>query len=52
MARDNDKKGKFTYWEKTAIILIVILIIIIMILVFNEKIKEYLEIFKAWYEKG
>ena len=52
MVKDNDEKDKYTCWEKAAIILIIILIIIIILLIFNEKVKEYLEIFKAWYQKG
>ena len=52
MVKGNIQKNKFTCWEKAAIILIIILIIIIILLIFNEKVKEYLEILKAWYEKG
>ena len=52
MHKDEEGKIKFTIWEKTAVFIIVILVIIILLLIFNEKIKEYFEIFKYWYDQG
>ncbi|MBC8387164.1 MAG: hypothetical protein H8E13_03845 [Actinobacteria bacterium] len=52
MHKDEEGKIKFTIWEKMAVFIIVILVIIILLLIFNEKIKEYFEIFKSWYDQG
>jgi len=49
MVGDEDKKSRFTVWEKVAIAVIVILIIIIILLIFNQEIKEYIVVFKNWY---
>jgi len=49
MVGNEDKKSRFTVWEKVAIAVIVILIIIIVLLIFNREIKEYIEVFKNWY---
>lgn len=46
---DKDKKTGLTLLEKIAIVVIVILVIIIIFLIFNQEIKEYIEIFKEWY---
>lgn len=48
---ENEKK-RLTIWERAAIAIIIILIIIIVLLIFSENIKEYIEIFKDWYEGG
>jgi len=48
----NKRKIKLTVLEKVAISIIVILIIIILLLIFNKQIKEYIEIFRAWYESA
>jgi competence protein ComGC len=50
MNEDEDRKTGFTLLEKIAIAVIVVLVIIIVLLIFNEEIKEYIEIFKEWYE--
>jgi hypothetical protein len=51
--QDNEgKKRSLTIGEKTAILFIVILIIVILLLIFNKQLKEYFEIFKAWYESA
>jgi len=52
MIDNEDRKSKFTVWEKIAVAVIVILIIIIILLVFNQNIKEYFEVLKNWYESG
>ena len=49
MADDEEKKSRFTVWEKVAVAVIVILIIIIILLIFNQEIKEYIEVFMNWY---
>ena len=49
MVGDEEKKSRFTVWEKVAIAVIVILIIIIILLIFNREMKEYIEVFKNWY---
>jgi alpha-N-acetylglucosamine transferase len=43
------KKSRFTVWEKVAVAVILILLIIIVLLIFNQEIKEYIEVFKNWY---
>ena len=50
MVGDEEKKSRFTAWEKIAVAVIVILIIIIILLIFNQNIKEYIEVFKNWYK--
>ncbi len=50
MTGDNKRKKGFTVSEKIAIAVIVILIIIILFLIFYQDVKEYIEIFKNWYE--
>ncbi|MFO7928698.1 MAG: hypothetical protein R6U35_03420 [Candidatus Humimicrobiaceae bacterium] len=47
-----NKKKELNFWEKLAIGIIIILAIIIFIILFNEQIKQYIEIIKAWYESG
>jgi hypothetical protein len=50
MPDDKDSsKRRLSVFEKLAIIIIIILVVLIMLLIFNEQIKEYIEIFKAWY---
>ncbi|MBN2073321.1 MAG: hypothetical protein JW770_05190 [Actinobacteria bacterium] len=46
------KKGGLTLWEKLAIAIIVLLIVSILFLIFNEKLMEYWEAFRSWYEGG
>ncbi|MEA2016318.1 MAG: hypothetical protein U9O59_06410 [Actinomycetota bacterium] len=50
MAEDKKRKKIFTVFEKIAIAVIIILVIIIIFLIFYQDIKEYIEIFKEWYE--
>jgi hypothetical protein len=50
MSGDKERKPGLTVWEKIAVVIIVILIIIIILLIFNQEIKEYIEVFKNWYE--
>jgi hypothetical protein len=52
MLDQNKTNAKLTVLEKTAISIIVILIIVILLLIFNKQIKEYIEIFKNWYESA
>lgn len=52
MIDNEDRKSKFTIWEKIAVAVIVILIIIIILLIFNQNIKEYFGILKDWYESS
>lgn len=49
MVGNEGKKARLTVWEKVAVAVIVILIIIIILLIFNQEIKEYIEVFKNWY---
>ena len=49
MVGNEEKRSRFTIWEKVAVAVIVILIIIIILLIFNQEIKEYIEVFKNWY---
>lgn len=50
MIVDKKERTGFTVWEKLAVAVIVILIIIIIILIFYQDIKDYIEIFKNWFE--
>ncbi len=52
MLDQNKRKAKLTALEKAAISIIVILIIVILLLIFNKQIKEYIEIFRTWYESA
>jgi len=48
----NKTRRLFSAVEKIAVAIIVILILVIILLVFNRQLKEYYEIFKAWYENA
>ena len=52
MSGNFSENNRLKWWEKLIITMIVILILLIIFLIFNEKIIEAIQVFKAWYSKG
>jgi hypothetical protein len=49
---ENDGRKSLRWWEKLVILMIVLIAVLIIVLIFNERILEYIDIIKEWYESG